>query len=154
MKTLVLTAIAFFALALCSSTSFAQSILTNNGTLIYVSPKTTVRICGTADVVSNGTVTVQDSANLRVDGTMNITNGTLNLNAASTALVTVDLTSGGTPCGPATGTINRNGTGTLRVNRNLNNNGLLNNTATILIFGDWNNAGTANNDNLIEINQP
>lgn len=148
-------ALAILATVLClGGTSLSAQVLTNNGAMIYMNSNSNVRICGTANVNQGGTIQAQDSAKLRVDGTLNINTGTLTFNSTSMGLITVDLTSGGIACGPATGIINRNGTGTLTVQRDLNNNGTLNNISLIRIDGTLNNIGTVNNDSVIEVGQP
>lgn len=126
-------------------TSMFSQTLTNNGALIHVNNKATMRVCGIMNNDKNGTVTVQDSALLRVDGTMNVNSGTVTYNASSTGLVTVNMTIAGTPCGPISGTVIRNGNGTLTVTGDLVNNGQLTNNA-VIYCGNWFNNGTCDNN--------
>lgn len=151
----ILTLSAVVLALLAGAQESKSQILTNNGALIYINTNAVVRMCGVVDNNANGTITVQDSASLRVDGSVNVNSGSLSFNAASTGLVTVDLLTAGT-CNLVSGTLNRNGSGTLHVQGNVNNKGATNNSSLIIIDGNWNNEGIVNNNTgaVMDIGQP
>ena len=124
-------------------TANAQT-LTNKGTLIYMAPKAVLTCCGTFNVNSNGMVVAEDSSRLIVKGTLNVSNGSVSLNKASTATVSQDLVTGGT-CGTPTGTVLRKSPGVLVVDGFVNNKGMLTNFSLVQIGKDLNNDGELNN---------
>jgi len=140
-----LPAILFGMLVLAFATNMYSQTLTNNGALIYVNKKATMRVCGVMNNNQNGIVTVQDSSLLRVDGTMNVNSGTVTYNATSIGIVSMNMTIAGTPCGPISGTVIRNGNGTLTITGDLVNNGQLTNNSFIYC-GNWFNNGTCDNN--------
>ena len=130
-------------LVLCSSGSNAQT-LTNKGSLIYLSNKAVVSCFGTFNVNAAGMVVVEDSAKLIVQGTMNISNGSLSLNKASSGYISQDLILGGI-CGTPSGTVIRSSPGILDVRGFVQNKGLITNSSLIRIGKDLNIDGDLNN---------
>ncbi len=118
--------------------------MTNKGSLIYMSPKAVMAVCGTFNVNTAGTVIAEDSSKLIVQGTLNVSNGSVSLNKSCTATVYQDLVTGGS-CGSPTGRVLRNLPGVLDVKGFVNNKGLTTNYSTILIGKDLNNDGELNN---------
>ncbi|MFM8473431.1 MAG: hypothetical protein ACKOBV_07925 [Candidatus Kapaibacterium sp.] len=126
--------------------------LTNNGTVVYMAPKAVVVINGNAEVKSAGIVTMDDSASVRVNGNLQVSNGSVNMNRRSTVNVNGDVETGGV-CSQPAGIVVRNGSGVLTVSGSVVNKGLINNNSTIFIGTTLKNDGEVNNSSgsLIEV---
>jgi hypothetical protein len=134
------------------STSILSQTMTNNGTIIYVAPKAVVQVNGSAEVRAAGIVTAEDSSSIRVTGSLQVTNGSVNLNKRSTVLVSGNVETGGV-CSQPSGVVIRNSPGTLTVTGSVLNKGLLNNNSTIFVGTTLKNDGELNNSpgSLIEV---
>ncbi len=140
-------------LLLCTLGATAQ-IMTNNGGTIYLSPRAVMQINGTYASVANGQLTADDSASLRVMGSMNIASGRATFNGRSIAVVDSNLTTGGVPCTVAHGYLVRTGVGSITVKGALVSDGDIQNSALIYVWRDFVNRGTLTNSGTIEVGQP
>ncbi len=140
-------------LLLCTVGARAQ-VMTNNGGTVYLSPRAIMQINGTYASVANGQLTADDSASLRVTGSMNITSGRATFNGRSVAIVDSNLTTGGVPCTMAYGYLVRAGVGSITVKGALQSDGDIQNSALIYVWQDFVNRGTLTNSGTIEVGQP
>lgn len=134
-------------------TSVAQTI-TNNGGIIYLSPRALLHVNGGYTSHANGQLTADDSSIVRITGMMQIVSGRAIFNGRSVAIVDSNLAVGGIPCTVASGYLGRNGTGTITVRGKILNDGDVTNRATIFVWRDFVNRGTLSNSGLIEVGQP
>lgn len=142
----------FTVIAMFLANQAYSQVMTNCGVL-YVNQGAVVQVNGSALNLSNtGVVTVENNATVTVTGSWNVQNGSVTFNGASTGLVRQDLITNGA-CDAPNSVVTRNGSGTLRVQGNITNDGrLVNNASTIIVEQDLNNAGKVENNNgLIEI---
>ncbi|MCX8050635.1 MAG: hypothetical protein N3B17_01910 [Chlorobi bacterium] len=140
-------------LAIVASGSSAQ-IMTNNGGTVYLSPRAVMQVNGTYTSIANGQLTAEDSASLRVTGSMHIASGRATFNGRSTAVVDSNLTTGGVPCTVAYGFLICNSQSLVTVKGNLASDGEVQNRATIYVWRDFVNRGSLTNGGLIEVGQP
>jgi hypothetical protein len=153
-RSVQLLRIAAFVLPAVFAVSAFSQTMTNNGTIFYMAPKAIVSVKGSAKVKSAGIVTVQDSATLTVDGSLDIVNGSVSMNGASLVSVNGNLSTDGL-CSQPAGVVVRNSPGLLSVTGSFINKGLLTNSSTVTIGTSLRNDGEVNNSKnaLIETGQ-
>lgn len=134
-------------------TGVAQTI-TNNGGIIYLSPRALLHVNGGYTSHANGQLTADDSSVVGILGVMHIVSGRATFNGRSVAFVDSNLVVGGIPCTVSSGYLVRNGTGTITVRGKMINDGDVTNRASIFIWRDFVNRGTLSNSGLIEVGLP